>query len=76
MFYLTGAQTWGEWGYWGLCSASCAGGDRSRTRVNSFGLIENNAENCNNVPCPSESMVQCVWLFCSGFHCLNSQKCL
>ncbi|KAF6034852.1 HMCN1 [Bugula neritina] len=81
-----GAQPgWSAWGAWGACSASCAGGDRTRTRVcldNRFcSGTEPNSENCNNVPCPIhgaweawESWISCTKT-CGGGTSARKRSC-
>ena len=58
LFYISVEGNWGPWGSWGACSASCAGGDQSRTRTcfdsRFCSGTETNSQNCNNVPCPSK----------------------
>lgn len=76
VFYLCTTAVdgnWGSWQQWGECSASCGGGERTRTRLCNNPSPSNGGRpcpgdssqlsRCNAQACPGETFVACcTWL--------------
>ena len=60
---------WGDWSAYGTCSATCGGGQQSRTRQcnnpapahggDPCDGLDEESQNCNEDPCPGEYKPSC-----------------
>ena len=60
-FYPT--ASWGEWGSWSQCSASCGSGIQTRSRDCFLSGVETNVEDCDG---NSEETMNCEGINCPG----------